>query len=74
MTWVIFVPQHQCRPREGQLNALYRIFWYLKCEIPCRINPNVGRLVYDARQIEVDDQLFPQSAQYQWNNFYPDAE
>ena len=34
----------------------------------------MGRLVYDAHQIEIDDSLFLQSAQDQWNNFYPDAE
>ena len=30
ITKVCVLSQHQCNPREGQLNALYRIFWYLK--------------------------------------------
>ena len=46
----------------------------MKCELSRSKNPNVGRLVYDARQTEVDDRLFPQSVQDQWNDFYPDAE
>ena len=37
-------------------------------------NNNIGRLVHDAHQKEVDDGLFLQSAQYQWNDFYPGAE
>ena len=62
MTEVSVLYQHQCNPSEGQLNSLYRIFWYLKFDIPCGKNPNVGRLVYEACQTEVDDTLFPQSA------------
>ena len=50
MTEVSVLSKHQCNPREGQLNALYRIFWYLKCEISQGKNPNVGSLVYDACQ------------------------
>ena len=40
----------------------------------CGKNPNVGILVYVARQAEDDDGLFPKSSQDQWNGFYPDAE
>ena len=40
----------------------------------CGKNPNVGILVYVARQAEDDDGLFPRSSQDQWNGFYPDAE
>mmetsp|Transcript_15996 Transcript_15996/g.23839 ORF Transcript_15996/g.23839 Transcript_15996/m.23839 type:complete len:1130 (+) Transcript_15996:7540-10929(+) len=74
ITEVSVLSQHQCNPREGHLNALYKIFWYLKCEMSRSKTPNVGRLVFDARQTEVDDRLFPRSAQDQWNDFYPDAE
>ena len=56
------------------MNALYSIFWYLKCEMSCGKNPNVGRLVYDSCEIEADDSIFTWSIQYQWKNFYPDAE
>ena len=54
---------------EGQLNALYKIFWYLKCEISHGKNPNVGSLVYDSYQTEFNDRLFTQSTQDQWNDF-----
>ena len=50
MAKVTVLSQHQCNPREGQFNALYRIFLYLKCELSRSKNPNVGRLVHDARQ------------------------
>ena len=50
MNEVSFPSQHECNPRECQLNELYRIFWYLKCEMSCGKNPNVGRLVSDAHQ------------------------
>ena len=33
ITEVSVLSQHQCNPRAVQLNALYMIFWYLKCEI-----------------------------------------
>ena len=74
MARVNVLSQHQCNPREGQFNALYRVFWCLKCELSRGKNPNVGRLVYDARQKEVDYRLFPKSDKDQWNSFYPDAE
>ena len=61
MNEVSVLYQHQCNQSDGHLNALYRIFWYLKFDIPCGKNPNVGRLVYEARQTEVDERLFPQS-------------
>ena len=37
-------------------------------------NPDMGRLVYDTCQTKVDNGLFPESAQDQWNNLYPDSE
>ena len=50
MKRVSVLPKHQCNQREGQMNSLYRIFWYLKCEISHGKNPNMGRWVYVARQ------------------------
>ena len=73
MTEVSVLPQHQCNPRGGQLNTLYRIFWYLKCGISRGNNPNVGILVYGACQTEVDDRIFLQPDQDQWKYFYPGA-
>ena len=61
MTKVNVLSQHQCNPREGQLNALYRIFWNLKCEFSRVKNNNMGRLVYVASQAEFDYRIFPQS-------------
>ena len=74
ITKVSVIYQNQCNPREGQLDGLYRIFWYLKYKFSSGNNYNVVRLVYYARQPEVDNRLFTQSAQYQCNYFYPDAE
>ena len=74
MTEVNVLSQHQCNPSEGQLNALYRIFWYLKFDMSCGKNPNMGRLVYEAFQTEVYDRLFPQSDLDQWNYFCSDAD
>ena len=42
--------------------------------MPCGKNPNLGRLVYDVHKTAIDDRIFPQSAQDQWNDFYHDAE
>ena len=69
MAKVTVLSQHQCNPREGQFNALYRIFLYLKCEISCDKNTTMGSLMYDDHQTEVDDRFFLQSAQDQWNYF-----
>ena len=74
ITEVSVLSQHQCNPREGQLNALYRIFWYLKCEMARNKCPNVGRLVYDSSKTDIDERLFPQPELNQWDDFYPDAE
>ena len=45
-----------------------------KIFLMCNLDPNMGRLVYDSRQTEVDDRIFLQSAQYQWTFFYPNYE
>ena len=74
MTKISVLPQNQCNTSEIHLNALYMIFWYLKCELSRSKNPNVGRLVFDAHPKEVYDRLFTHSPQDQWNAFYPDDE
>ena len=74
MTEVSVISQHQYHPREGQLNAFCRIFWYLNCEILRRKKHNVRILAHDARQTEVDKTLFTQFPQDKWNDFYPDTE
>ena len=70
MIKVSVISQHQFNPREGKLNALYRMFWWLKCDMSHSKNPNVVILLYDSLQTEVDDRLFPQSDQDQWNCFF----
>ena len=55
------------------MNVLYRIFWYLKCELSRIKNPNAVTLVYEAHHTVVDYRIFPQSTQDQWNDFYPDG-
>ena len=42
--------------------------------MPCGKNPNMGRLVYDTYQTEVNNRIFTDFAKDQWNNLYPDAE
>lgn len=71
MTEVSVLSQHQCSPREGHLDATYRIFWYLKCMLKKK---HEGRIVFDATMPIVDERLFnPTDAQY-WDDFYPEAE
>ena len=57
ITEICKLSQDQCNPRDEHLNALYKIFWYLKCKMSRGKTPNVGRLVFYARQTEVDDRL-----------------
>lgn len=55
MTEVSVLSQHQCNPREGHLDAVYCIFWYLKCSLK---KGQVGRIVFDHVTPEVDKSLF----------------
>ena len=54
-------------PREGHLDAIYRIFWYLK-----KIDPS--RIIFDPSKMEVDESLFNEASIDEWKNFYMDAE
>ena len=71
ITEVSVLSQHQCSPREGHLDAVYRIFWYLKCSLKKK---QEGRIVFDATQPIVDESLFNSSDTKYWDDFYPDAE
>ena len=70
ITEVSVLSQHQFQPREGHLAAVYRVFWYLKCNIK-KIS---GRIVFDYKIPDIDEQLFHTSEKSVWEEFYPDAE
>ena len=70
-TEVSVLSQHQCVPREGHLDAVYRIFWYLKCQIKKGI---YGRIVFDPCEPHIDENTMSPTAPGQWDDFYPDAE
>ena len=70
-TEVSVLSQHQCNPREGHLDAVYRIFWYLKCRLS---KGDKGRIVFDATEPSVDETLFAPTNDQYWSDFYPDAE
>ena len=69
-TEVSFLSQHQCLPREGHLDAIYRIFAYLK---RCK---HESRIIFDPTCMNTDENLFNYSAlgREHWKDFYPDAE
>ena len=70
-TEVSVLSQYQCAPREGHLDAVYRIFWYLKC---CLKKKQIGRIVFDATNPYIDESLFNPDQDGMWKDFYPDAE
>lgn len=66
-TEVSVLSQHQCLPREGHLDALYRCFWYLKKAKPSRV-------IFDPTMIEIDERIFHDSKYEEWKDFYDYAE
>lgn len=71
ITEVSVLSQHQCQPRNGHLDAIYRIFWYLKGKLKSK---KYGRIVFDGSEPIFDERLFPTFNKNEWNDFYPDAE
>jgi hypothetical protein len=59
--------QYQCLPRVGHLNAIYRIFKYLK-------NADQARIMFDPGHIDLTSVDFGISELGKWKEFYPDAE
>ena len=55
----------------GHLDAVFRIFWYLKCALQ---NKRVARISFDPSIPEVDERLFNYFEVDHWRDFYPDAE
>ena len=69
-TEVSCLSQHLCAPREGHLNAAYKIFRYLQKNI----GKNPGRIAFDPL-IEYDDENIFNGPldKEEWVDFYPDA-
>ena len=63
--------QYLCAPREGHLNAVYKIFRYIQKNL----EKNPGRLIFDGFKEPQNEQVFELGAKSQdeWNDFYPDA-
>ena len=62
--------QYQCSPREVHLVAVYRIFWYLKCNV----KKAVGLIVFDIDIPYISQGLFIAYDQQIWKQFYLEAE
>ena len=67
---VSVLSQHQWKPREGYLSAVYRVFWYLKCNL----KEISGRIVFDSKIPDIDKQLFHPIKNIVWEELYSDAE
>ena len=70
MTEVSVLSQHQCEPREEHLAAVYRVLWYLKCNL----KEISGRILFYCKIPDIDYKLFHLSDKSVWEEFYPDAE
>ena len=55
---------HLCLPREGHLDAVYRIFGYLK-------KHSRSRMVFDDGEVQVDESLF---TKVDWSEFYEETD
>ena len=63
--------QHLCAPREGHMQAAFKIFRYLQKNLP----KNPGRLAFDPTMELEDEKIFEGSSNKEdWQDFYPDAE
>jgi hypothetical protein len=71
ITEVSMLSQHQYKPREGHIDAVYRIFWYLKCRLS---KGEIGRILFDDREPIEDQSQMESKSMKAWADFYPDAE
>ena len=71
ITEVSTLSQHQCSPRIGHLEAVYRVFWYLKCTLG---KGKEARIVFDPSTPNVDENLFHPTGSDVWEDFYPGTE
>ena len=63
--------QHLCYPREGHIDAVYRIFRYLKKSL----GKKPGRMAYNPMYKPTYDNVFEVFGRdlYEWKYFYPNA-
>ena len=71
MTEVSCLSQQVCSPREGHLDAVYRIFIYLQKNLV----KNPGRMSYYPMYEPIDENVFGFLGRYldEWKYLYPDA-
>ena len=69
MAEVSVLSQHQCQPIEGNLAAVYCVFWYLKCNL----KEIAGRIFFDSKIPDIDEQLLYPGDKSVWEEFYPDT-
>ena len=64
--------QHLCSPREGHLNAVYRIF---RC-LHNKMGKNPGSMAYCPMHEPTYENLFEVVGRYldEWKDLYPDAQ
>ena len=72
LTEEICLYQHLCYPREGQLDAVYRIFRYLQNNL----GNKPGRMAYEPMYKPTYENAFEVFGTdlYEWKNFYSDAQ
>ena len=70
MMEVSVLSQHQCQPRQGNLAAVYRMFWYIKYNL----KDISDRIVFDSKIPDIDEQLFHPSDKSVWEDLYLDTE
>ena len=70
ITELSVLSQHQCDPREGHLDAVYRVFWFLKCSLK---KGEEGRIAFDSLVPDIDERLFNEVDNRYWDDFYPNA-
>ena len=70
MEEVSVLSQHQFQPGEGHLAAVYRVFWYLECNI----KEISGRIFFDSKIPDIEKQIFHPSYKSLWKEFYTYAE
>jgi hypothetical protein len=69
MTEVSNLSCHLCMPREGHLDAVYRIFRYLQKNL----TKNPGRIAFDPRMVNTQQECEDSGSHVHWEEFYPGA-
>jgi len=69
LTEVSCLSQHLAEPREGRLEAIYKIFKYLDL----RLKDSKGRIVFNGKSMFIDSTTFNDMNREEWTEFYPEA-